>query len=206
MSTDGTPASQERQVIVLDGGAFGKMSTRSRGARPMSQTMSTSQRRGVGVAAGCRGSRSPIMSSRMSALSARQRACLLRRAHVVVAAVGVVRIAPLGVDRFFAVEEEQLDRVFVLPRLEHARQLEHRGRGRRAVAGADEPEVREPFRVVVAWRARSARGACPGSCAMTFVILMIAGRRHRIERLFARRDAAGLQLRLDVPAALGQGR
>ena len=79
-----------------------------------------------------------------------ERPVLLRGLHVVAAAVGVVGAPPLGHARFFAVEEQQLDRQLVLPCLEDASQLEQRGRRGGAVVGADEPELAKELGVVVA--------------------------------------------------------
>jgi hypothetical protein len=53
-------------------------------------------------------------------------------------------------DRFLTVEEEQLDRQWILPAFQRAGQLEQERRARAAVARADERELLKQFRVVVA--------------------------------------------------------
>ena len=72
-----------------------------------------------------------------------------RGLHVVAAAVGGIGGAPLD-DGFLAVEEQQLDGERARPILEHAAELEQRGRARPAVAGADEAELAEQLGVEVA--------------------------------------------------------
>ena len=86
-------------------------------------------------------SRSPIMSTRIIARMSFSVLSAARRLDVVAAAVGVVGPLPLA-DGFLAVEEQQLDRHGVGPRLEHARQLDQERRARPAVVGADERGTR----------------------------------------------------------------
>ena len=96
-----------------------------------------------------RGERSPIMSTSTSAFSVDKRAVLARGVDVVLAAVGVIGPAPVPERRFFAVEEDQLDREGVGARLQHARELDEERRARPAVVCADEAKVAKQLRVVV---------------------------------------------------------
>ena len=123
---------------------------------------------------------------------------LLRGLHVVAAAVGVVGAAPLGMTRLFAVEEEQLDRELVLPRLEHAPQLEQRRGGRGAVVGADESELAKQLGVVVAGEDDALAAACPGIVAMTLAIDTSPSGVFAMNGCSLRLDAGGLQLLEDV--------
>ena len=78
-----------------------------------------------------------------------ERSILARSFHVVAAAVCMILSLPFD-DRFLAVEEEQLDRDTVDSRLQRARELDQERRARTAVVGADERELLEELRVVVA--------------------------------------------------------
>ena len=90
----GDAGSQERDVVVFDRrSARWRTCRRDRGGAAVPQMMSTSQ--GVEFESRLMSrSRSPIMSSSTSALRLLQRPVLLRRLHVVSAAVGVVGAAP----------------------------------------------------------------------------------------------------------------
>jgi hypothetical protein len=110
-------------------------------------------------------------------------------------------IAPFTIDGFFAVQEQQLDRVGILAVLEHAAQFEHGGGARCPVAGANETELAKQLRVEVRCE-RDALGPFARDRADDVRHLHASERRVRVERLFARFDARGLQLIDDVAASL----
>src|SRR6185503_11746354 len=193
----------ERQVIVLHGEVLGNERRSVAEASGRAPDDRVQPARGVGVGADVEVA-VPDHVEQDERLQAGEAAVLLRRADVVLAAVGVVRIAPLGVDRLFAVEEEQLDRVLVLAVLEHAGELQHGRRGGGRVARAEEPELLETLGVVVGGQ-RDAVGAPAGDGADDVDHRDDAGGRHRVERLLAIGDADRLELRLDVLAALREG-
>jgi hypothetical protein len=113
----------------------------------------------------------------------------------------VIGAGPLGQRRFLAVEEDQLDRVRVLPILQHARQLEQHRRARSAVVRTDEAELPEQLRVEVA-RDQDALGVGAGDLDDDVGHLRGAERRFGRELLERRREAERFQLIGDVGASL----
>ena len=118
------------------------------------------------------------------------------------AAVGVIGSGPLD-DGFLAIEEEQLDRQRIRAGAEHASQFEQERRARSPVVGANEPDLAEKLRIVVAGndeplRARALNGGRQVDHAQR------PERRRGVEGLLDGANTECGELIGDVPAGVGQ--
>ena len=156
MSTAGTPARRNgmwsSSMVVSSWRTCAEWPSLAAAA----QTMSTSQ----GVEFASRRMRQIAVADHVEQderLERRERAGLLRRLHVVAAAVGVVVAAPVP-SRASSPSRNSSSIVNSFGRcFQHASELEQRRRGRGAVVGADEAEVRGTAWCRSGWRGRCAR-------------------------------------------------